>query len=80
MISLIFILISFVLGICAIFLIFPPKSQEQIDQDDEQEAAHWAEYAEQVRQEAVRKAVKEKYPAGSIPHDFATRKDRVNDN
>ena len=79
MISLIFIGIAFVLGLCAIFLIFPPKSQEQIDQDDEQEAAHWAEYAEQVRQEAIRKAVKKKYPAGSMPHDFATRKDRLGD-
>ena len=80
MISLIFIGIAFVLGICAVFLIFPPKSQEQMELDDIEEATHWAEYAEQVRQEAIRKAVKKKYPAGSMPHDFASRKDRVNDN
>lgn len=61
MTSFIIIGILFVLGLCAVFLIFPPKSQAQIKQEDEEEAKHWAEYAQSFKDAAVKRSIDKKF-------------------
>ena len=53
--------ILFVLGVCALFLIFPRKSPEQIMQEDAEEASYWAEYAQDIKQQAVKQSVHKKF-------------------